>query len=293
MPEFDYDLVRDTAKELYIRALKILPADVKVALRRAHDAERHAGAKKILATMLQNIDVAEGKDLLVCQDTGIPIYKVRIGSQIQVDGPLLEKALRDGCKKATLEHPLRSSICDPLSRKMTADSTGTHVPVIDFSFLPGAGYLEIRMMPKGSGSENMTWLKMLLPADGVNGIKKFVLESILDAGGQGCPPTIVGVGIGGTAELCVKLAKEAVFRPVGTPNPDETIAALEKELLDTINMSGIGPMGLGGDTTALAVHIEAAHTHMTLNPVAVNSQCWRGERSSARIYSDGRVEFGF
>src|SRR5262245_45313452 len=125
MPGFDYDLVRDTAKNLYIRALKILPEDVKLALRRAHDAERHSGAKKILATMLQNIDVAEAKNLLVCQDTGIPIYKVRIGSQIQVDGPMLENAIRDGCKKATLEHPLRSSICDPLSRKMTADSTGT------------------------------------------------------------------------------------------------------------------------------------------------------------------------
>jgi tartrate/fumarate subfamily iron-sulfur-dependent hydro-lyase alpha chain len=149
------------------------------------------------------------------------------------------------------------------------------------------------MMPKGSGSENMTWLKMLLPADGLNGIKKFVLECILDAGGQGCPPTIVGIGIGGTAELCVKLAKEAVFRPVGTANADPAVARLEKELLGAINLSGIGPMGLGGDTTALAVHIETAYTHMTLNPVAVNSQCWRGERSSAKVYHDGTVEFGF
>ena len=293
MDRFDYDRIRDTAKDLYIRALKILPDDVKDALRRAHDAESHSGAKKILATMLQNLAVAEAKDLLVCQDTGIPIYKVRIGSQIQVDGTKIESAIRDGCKNATLEYPLRSSICDPITRKMTIDSTGTRVPVIDFSFLPDADYLEMRMMPKGSGSENMTWLKMLLPADGLKGIKKFVLECILDAGGQGCPPTIVGVGIGGTSELCLKLAKEAIFRPVGRANPDPAIAVLEKELFEAINMSGIGPMGLGGDTTALAVHVEVAHTHMTLNPVAVNSQCWRGERSSAKIFRDGTVEFGF
>ena len=293
MDGFDYHLIRDTAKDLYIRALKILPDDVKDALRRAYDAESHSGAKKILATMLQNLAVAEAKDLLVCQDTGIPIYKVRIGSATQLDGTKIESAIRDGCKNATLEYPLRSSICDPITRKMTIDSTGTRVPVIDFSFLPDADYLEMRMMPKGSGSENMTWLKMLLPADGLKGIKKFVLECILDAGGQGCPPTIVGVGIGGTSELCLKLAKEAIFRPVGRANPDPAIAVLEKELLEAINMSGIGPMGLGGDTTALAVHVETAHTHMTLNPVAVNSQCWRGERSSAKIFRDGTVEFGF
>lgn len=293
MKDFSYDIIRDTAKDLYIRALKIVPDDVKDALRKAHAAESHSGAKKILATMLENVAVAESRDLLVCQDTGIPIYKVGIGSRCQLDGTKIEDAIRAGCQKATLEYPLRSSICDPMTRKMTPDSTGTRIPVIDFSFIPDADYLEIRMMPKGSGSENMTWLKMLVPADGLNGIKKFVLECILDAGGQGCPPTIVGVGIGGTAELCLKLAKEAIFRPVDRANPDPTVAELERDLLEAINMSGIGPMGLGGDTTALAVHIEIAHTHMTLNPVAVNSQCWRGERSSAKIYRDGTVAFGF
>ena len=293
MDNIDYGVVRDTAKELYIQALKILPPDVKAALQRAYEAETQPGAKKILSIMIENVKVAEAKDLMVCQDTGIPIYKVRIGSKIQVDGTKIEQAIREGCQRATLDHPFRSSICDPMTRKTTADSTGVRIPVVDFSFLPDADYLEIRMMPKGSGSENMTWMKMLLPSDGISGIKKFVLECILDAGGQGCPPTIVGVGIGGTAEMCVKLAKEAIFRPVGTPNPDPEIAALETELRQAINKSGIGPMGLGGDTTALAVHIESAHTHITMNPVAVNSQCWRGERSSARIYNNGKVEIGF
>jgi tartrate/fumarate subfamily iron-sulfur-dependent hydro-lyase alpha chain len=292
MNSIDYSLVQETAKELYIRALKILPPDVKAALHRAHEAETHPGAKKILATMLENIDVAESRDLMVCQDTGIPIYKVKIGSKLQVDGVKLEEAIREGCCSATLDHPFRSSICHPLTRKTTPDSTGERIPVIDFSFLPEADYLEIRMMPKGSGSENMTWMKMLLPSDGINGVKRFVLECILEAGGQGCPPTVVGVGIGGTAEMCVKLAKEAIFRPIGASHPHPEIAALECELLQAINKSGIGPMGLGGDTTALAVHIEVAHTHITMNPVAVNSQCWRGERASAKIYSNGLVEFG-
>jgi fumarate hydratase subunit alpha/L(+)-tartrate dehydratase alpha subunit len=293
MKSTDYSVIQSTARELYIRALKILPPDVKAALQRAHEAESSPGAKQILSTMLQNIQVAESRELMVCQDTGIPIYKVRIGSKFQVDGAKIEEAIREGCRRATLDHPFRSSICHPLSRKSTSDSTGERIPVVDFSFLPDADYLEIRMMPKGSGSENMTWMKMLLPSDGVKGIKKFVLECILDAGGQGCPPTVVGVGIGGNAEVCVKLAKEAIFRPIGSPNPNPEIAALESELLLAINRSGIGPMGLGGDTTALAVHIELAHTHITMNPVAVNSQCWRGERSSARIYRDGNVEYGY
>jgi tartrate/fumarate subfamily iron-sulfur-dependent hydro-lyase alpha chain len=293
MNSADYSLIQTIAKELYIRALKILPPDVKAALQRAHKAESHSGAKKILSTMLQNIDVAESRDLMVCQDTGIPIYKVKIGSKLQVDGAKLEEAIREGCRRATLDHPFRSSICHPLTRKMTSDSTGERIPLVDFSFLPDTDYLEIQMMPKGSGSENMTWMKMLLPSDGVKGIKKFVLECILEAGGQGCPPTVVGVGIGGTAETCVKLAKEAIFRPIGSPNPNPEIAALESELLQAINKSGIGPMGLGGDTTALAVHIELAHTHITMNPVAVNSQCWRGERSSAKIYGDGTLEYGY
>jgi tartrate/fumarate subfamily iron-sulfur-dependent hydro-lyase alpha chain len=293
MNSADYSLIQSIAKELYIRALKILPPDVKTALQRAHQAESHPGARQILSTMLQNIEVAESRDLMVCQDTGIPIYKVKIGSKLQVNGVQLEQAIREGCRRATLDHPFRSSICHPLTRKPTSDSTGERIPLVDFSFLPDADYLEIQMMPKGSGSENMTWMKMLLPSDGVKGIKKFVLECILEAGGQGCPPTVVGVGIGGTAETCVKLAKEAIFRPIGCPNPKPEIAALESELLQAINKSGIGPMGLGGDTTALAVHIEIAHTHITMNPVAVNSQCWRGERSSAKIYGDGTLEYGY
>lgn len=289
----DYQQVRSVAQQLYLRALKQIPPDVTAALRRALDLETHEGAKRILQTILENTHVAEARNMMVCQDTGIPIYKVAIGSKIAVDGAALGEAIRQGCADACATHPLRSSICDPLTRQSRPDNTGNQIPVTSFSFAADADFLEIRMMPKGSGSENMTWLKMLWPADGLAGVKRFVLECVLQAGGQGCPPSLIGVGLGGTADLCVRLAKDALFRPIGEPHPNAAVAALERELLTAINRSGIGPMGLGGDTTALAVHIEMADTHITLNPVAVNSQCWRSERASARIYGDGRVEFGY
>jgi fumarate hydratase subunit alpha/L(+)-tartrate dehydratase alpha subunit len=139
----------------------------------------------------------------------------------------------------------------------------------------------------------MSFMKMLVPADGVNGIKRFVLEQVVGAGAKPCPPTIVGVGIGGSSDLCMTLAKKATTRPLGTPNPDPQLAALETELFEAINQTGIGPQGLGGDTTALGVHIESAWTHITCNPVAVNLQCWRAERRRAKISAAGKVEVGF
>ena len=148
-------------------------------------------------------------------------------------------------------------------------------------------------MPKGSGSENMSFMQMLVPADGINGVKRFVLEQVVGAGPKPCPPTIVGIGIGGSSDLCMTLAKKATTRPLGSRHPDPEMAALEMELLDAINQTGIGPQGLGGNTTALAVHIESAWTHITCNPVAVNMQCWRAERRRAKIWADGRIEEGF
>jgi tartrate/fumarate subfamily iron-sulfur-dependent hydro-lyase alpha chain len=289
----DPKLVTGTAKELYIRALKVLPPDVKAALTRALDGERHPRARETLGVMLKNLEVAEARGLLVCQDSGTPVYKLRLGRGVQYDGPELMAAIVEGVKQATLEHPLRSSVCHPIDRSNPQTNTGVRIPVIDVEFLEDAGYVELRMMPKGSGSENMSFLRMLTPAEGLAGIKRFVLECVVDAGGRPCPPTLVGIGIGGTADLAMKLAKEAIWRPIGSSHPEPPIAALEAELLDAINATGIGPMGLGGDTTALAVQIEYAHTHITQNPVAVTLQCWRGERAMARIYADGRVEHGW
>jgi fumarate hydratase subunit alpha/L(+)-tartrate dehydratase alpha subunit len=296
MPGVDARLIAETAKALYVRALKLLPPDVKSALARAHARETHPRAREILATMLTNLDVAEARGLLVCQDTGTPVFRVRVGRGFPLDaigGHAIAEALAEGVRRATAEHPLRSSICHPLTRENPQTNTGWRIPVVDWTFLPDGDALELRMMPKGSGSENMSFLRMLAPAAGVAGIKRFVIDCVVEAGGKPCPPTIVGVGIGGTADLCMKLAKEAIWRPVGEPSPDPDLAKLEAELLEAVNMTGFGPMGLGGDTTALAVMVEAAYTHITQNPVAVTLQCWRGERASARISPDGRVEHGY
>jgi fumarate hydratase subunit alpha/L(+)-tartrate dehydratase alpha subunit len=296
MPSLDIELITETAATLYVRALKQLPPDVKHALARAHARETHPRARSILATMLRNVDVAETHGLMVCQDTGTPVFRVRVGRGFPLErlgGHAIGEALAAGVRRATTAHPLRSSICHPLTRENPQTNTGWRIPVVDWTFLPDGDALELAMMPKGSGSENMTFLRMLPPAAGVAGIKRFVLECVVEGGGKPCPPTVVGIGIGGTADLCVKLAKEAIWRPVGEPHPDPDLAKLESDLLEAINQTGLGPMGLGGDTTALAVMVEAAYTHITQNPVAVTLQCWRGERASARIQADGHVEYGY
>ena len=289
------DVLATAARDLYVRALKVLPPDVKVALTDARAREREPRAREILGTMLRNIEVAEQRGLMVCQDTGTPVFRVRVGRRFPFDrlgGHAITEALATGVRRATAEHPLRSSVCHPLTRENPQTNTGWRIPVVDWEFLADGETLELSMMPKGSGSENMSFLRMLPPAAGMAGIKRFVVECVLEAGGKPCPPTVVGIGIGGTADLCVKLAKEAIWRPIGKRHADPELARLEQDLLEAINLTGLGPMGLGGDTTALAVMVEAAYTHITQNPVAVTLQCWRGERASARIFPDGQVEHG-
>ncbi|MBM3875837.1 MAG: fumarate hydratase [Verrucomicrobia bacterium] len=293
VPETFYPLVEHTCRELYIRSLKEIPPDVVEAIRRAAARETKEVARRIFAAYLESIELGRARDMIVCQDTGIPIYWAGIGCRLRLDGARLADAIRLGTERATRDHPLRSSIVSPLTRENRQTSTGEGIPIIHFDFVPDADTLDILFMPKGSGSENMSSLKMLVPADGVNGIKRFVLEQVVGAGAKPCPPTIVGIGIGGSSDLCLALAKKATARPLGTRNPDPQFAALEEELFNAINATGIGPQGLGGDTTALAVHIEAAWTHITCNPVAVNLQCWRAERRRATLSADGTVEFGF
>lgn len=288
-----YEIVEQTGRDLYIRALKEMPPDVREALQRAFRQETSETGENVLGTILNNIAVADEQSLLVCQDTGTPVFFVEIGTGIAVNGVRLEHALRNACERATREHPFRSSIVTPITRKNNQTSTGYRIPVIHWEFVEDADYIDVLMVPKGSGSENQTFFKMLLPADGVAGIKKFVLDCIFGAGGQPCPPIIVGIGLGGTSDLCMALAKKAIARPAGSRNPDPEVAGLEEELLELINATGIGPMGLGGVNTAMAVHIEHAATHISQNPVAVNIQCWAARRARARIWADGRVEMGF
>jgi len=207
--------VEEAAKELYIRALKQLPPDIKQGFARLSSHESDAGAKRMLGTMIRNIAVAEDTDNLLCQDTGIPIYNVWIGRGVEVDGMALKEAIRRGCERATHEHPLRSSVVHPLTRVNQRNNCGRGVPVINIDFSDEEA-LAIEMIPKGSGSENNSWLRMAVPAEGVDAIKTFVVDCVLDAGGKTCPPTIVGVGVGGTADLCVHLAKVAATRPLGS-----------------------------------------------------------------------------
>jgi tartrate/fumarate subfamily iron-sulfur-dependent hydro-lyase alpha chain len=275
-----YEDMEEACKTLYIESLKDLPPDVRKAVQKAYENETYETGKQILGTILENITVADKEKLLICQDTGIMVYFVKIGRNVRFDGIRLEEAIREGTKRATLDHPLRSSICNTITRKNTGTSTGKKVPVIHWEFVEGSS-IELLALPKGSGSENMSYLKMLYPAAGMEGVKKFIIECVVGSGANPCPPTIVSVGLGGTADLCAALAKKAAAREIGVPNPDPVLAALEEELFEAINMTGVGPNGLGGASTALAVHIESADTHITMNPVAVNMMCWPARRMRA------------
>ncbi len=281
--------VEDAAAELYVWSLKDIPSDLRDALGAALERETHKVGRRILETIHTNVAVADEGNRLVCQDTGIAVYYARVGERFPLHPARIEEALREGTRRATLDHPLRSNTVHTLTRKPTGDNTGHRIPHVHWEFVPGWDGLDIKCVPKGSGSENMSFLKMLVPADGVKAVKRFVLDSIVGAGGKPCPPGIVGVGIGGSADLAMHLAKEAIARPVGTHNPDPDVARLERELCDLLNETGVGPMGLGGDTTVLSVHVEQAHTHITLNPVAVNYQCWAARRATAHVSAGGEV----
>jgi len=288
----DPSAIEEAAKTLYIRALKLLPPDVKAGFGVLTARETDARAQGILGVMVKNIAVAEATDNLLCQDTGIPIYNVVIGRDVAVDGVALKEAIRRGCERAPREHPLRSSVVHPVTRKNEHSSCGRGVPVINVDFSDSPDTLAIEMVPKGSGSENNSWLRMAVPAEGVAAIKRFVVDCVLEAGGKTCPPTIVGVGVGGTADLCVHLAKVAGTRPLGSRCEDPEGAKLEAELTRAVNQLGVGPQGLGGDSTAFAVHVETAATHITMNPVAVNMQCHAARRASATFTPTG-MTYGF
>jgi tartrate/fumarate subfamily iron-sulfur-dependent hydro-lyase alpha chain len=290
--KLDPAAVEEAAKTLYIRALKMLPPDIKAGFGRLTGSETAPTAQRVLATMVHNIDVAESTDNLLCQDTGIPIYNVTIGRGVQVDGHELLQAIRRGCERATREYPLRSSVVHPLTRRNEHTSCGIGVPVVHVDFSDTPDTLEIEMIPKGSGSENGSFLKMAIPAEGIDAIKTFVVDCVLAAGGKTCPPTIVGVGLGGTSDLVVALAKRAATRPLGSVCADPDGAALEAQLSAAVNGLGIGPQGLGGDSTAFAVHIELAATHITMNPIAVNMQCHSARRARATFTPAG-VSYGY
>ena len=293
MQSFDYGIVEETAKELYIRALCDLPPDARKALKNAYERETKATAKNVFEAMFKAVEISDNKHTLICQDTGLPIYIVKVGSDFPWNGAEIKDRLAEGAKRATQEFPFRSSSTHILTRENPQTSIGRNLPVLYWDFEKNSDSLDILMIPKGSGSENMSAMKMFTPADGKAALKKFVLDTVIASGANPCPPGVIGVGIGGTADLVMRLAKEAIARPVGQRSEDPVIAEMEESLEEAINSTGIGPMGLGGDITTLAVHIEWAYTHITQNPVAVNTQCWPARRSRAQIHSNGEVEFGY
>jgi tartrate/fumarate subfamily iron-sulfur-dependent hydro-lyase alpha chain len=283
--------VEEAAAYLYVWALTDIPQDLRDALAAARDKESSVTGQRVLDTILRNVEVADEGKTLVCQDTGIAVYYCRVGEHFPLHPARIYEALYDGTARATEEHPLRSNTVHTLTRENTGPNVGHRLPIVHWDFVPDWDRLDVKCVPKGSGSENMSFLKMCVPADGVAGIKRFVLDSIVGAGGKPCPPGIVGVGIGGSADYAMHLAKEAIARPVGTRNEDPEVAKLEDELTELLNETGIGPMGLGGDVTVLHCHVEHADTHMTLNPVAVNYQCWAARRATAHITADGSVDY--
>jgi tartrate/fumarate subfamily iron-sulfur-dependent hydro-lyase alpha chain len=288
--QLDPKEVEELAKTLYIRALKLLPPDIKRGFAELQRRETDDTGRAVLATMVENIAVAERTNNILCQDTGIPIYNVTIGRNVELDGAAIKAAIRRGCERATTEHPLRSSVVHPLTRKNEQTSCGVRIPIIHVDFDERDETVAIEMIPKGSGSENGSFLQMLIPADGVKAVKRFVIDRVIDCGGKVCPPTIVGVGIGGTSDLCMHLAKVAATRPLGTTCSDPEGAKIEAELSEAVNQLGIGPQGLGGRSTSFRVHVEVAATHITMNPVAVNIQCHSARRASA-IITPGGISF--
>ena len=279
MRSIDSKVIEDTVARLCIEANLRLPPDVINAIERAEKAEPWDGAKRILSLLGDNVRIASEKTLPVCQDTGMACVFVELGQDVHIEGDF-EQAVNNGVRRGYGEGYLRKSVvCDPLCRVNTGDNTPALVTVK----LTRGDKMRITVMPKGFGSENMSALKMLKPADGVDGVKNFVLETVEKAGANPCPPIIVGVGIGGSFDKAAYLAKHALLRPVNEPNPDEYYAVLERELLDKINALGIGPQGFGGKTTALAVLIEAMPTHVAGLPVAVNISCHATRRASASL----------
>jgi fumarate hydratase subunit alpha len=269
----------ERVKHMCMEANYRLEPDVLKAVREAEASESSAIAKDILGDMLKNLDIADREDMPICQDTGMAVFFVDIGREVHIDGNITD-AINEGVRRGYKEGYLRASIVsDPIERKNTGDNTPS---VIHYDIVEG-DEITIKFAPKGFGSENMGKLKMLKPSEGIEGIKKFVIDTVREAGPNPCPPIVVGIGIGGTMDKACQLAKKALFRELGTHNEKSHIEELEVDLLKEINELGIGPQGFGGDTTALGLNIETFPTHIAGLPVAVNINCHVSRHREIRI----------
>ncbi|MBE5040215.1 fumarate hydratase [Ructibacterium gallinarum] len=270
MREITAEQIIQTVRDMCIEANCNLNADVHCALKQGLARETNETAKSMLTDILKNAEIAKEEQIPICQDTGMAVFFLKLGQEVHITGGLLTDAINEGVRKGYAEGYLRKSVvADPIRRGNTGDNTPA---VIHTEIVPG-DRLEIELAPKGFGSENMSRIKMLKPSEGLEGIIDFVVETVRIAGGNPCPPLVVGVGIGGTFEKCALLAKSALLREIGSQNPDPYYAELEKTLLEKINGLDIGPQGFGGVTTALGVQVETFPTHIAGMPCAVNISC--------------------
>ncbi len=269
------------------KAATILQPDVVRALKATRD--REAGPARVqLEAILENVRIAREGKVPICQDTGTISFFVKLGTRFPHLADLLQ-SLPEAARAATKAVPLRPNTVHPFTGKNPGDNTGRSIPAVTWEMVEGDG-AEIHVLPKGGGSENCSTLKMLSPGVGLKGVKEAVVEHVVNCGGLPCPPTIIGVGVGGGADLSLKLGKMALLRPLGQRHPEPEVAALEAELEELINASGVGPMGLGGKTTVLAVHAEYAHRHPASLPLGIVVQCWAHRRATVRIRVDGTLE---
>lgn len=271
--------ITNIVKDMCIEANIYLGNDVKNAIRAYEKEEESILGKNILNILMKNCEIAEEKQIPICQDTGMAVFFVSIGQDVHIEGMNITDAINEGVRQGYLDGYLRKSVVYPIDRINTKDNTPA---IIHYDIVEGDS-ITIEFAPKGFGSENMSKLKMLKPSDGVNGIKQFIIETVKEAGPNPCPPIVVGVGIGGTVEKCAQIAKKSLLRELGNHNEDETIKQLEIDILKDINNLGIGPQGLGGNTTALAVNIEAFPTHIAGLPVVVNINCHASRHKKVKI----------
>lgn len=268
--EINTDIIIENVKEMCIQANHFLSEDMDAALKKAYSEEKSDLGKKILDQLQDNLRIAGEEMIPICQDTGMAVFFVEVGQDVHITGMALEDAINEGVRQGYIEGYLRKSVVkDPLIRENTKDNTPA---IIHYSIVPG-DKVKLTFAPKGFGSENMSRVFMLKPADGIDGVKNAILTAVRDAGPNACPPMVVGVGIGGTFEKCAILAKKALTRPFGEHSDIPYVAEMEKEMLEKINQLGIGPGGLGGSTTALAVNINTFPTHIAGLPVAINICC--------------------
>lgn len=288
------ETIYSTAYELTKKAAVKIPSDVKNRIKEMYENETSSGSKYVLAKILENYNKAETEERPMCSDTGLPRFYVKCGNEVAIQGGMvmLEEMIRKATADATHDIPLRPNRVHPLTRKDNNNNIGAHSPTVDFSFEPNANWLDLITVHKGGlfGSD----YRMLFPSDGIDGIRKFYLDTISEffRRGMACQPATIGIGIGGTKDVCVKLAKEAAcLRVIGDRNPDIDIARLEKELIELGNRTGFGPMGLTGSSSILDVHIEVAYAHTGGMPISIHQFCFAQRRAVARIFCNNSIEY--